>query len=646
MPTLIAMGLFLPLLGFLVNGIFCRTLPRKWFGWIGTGSVGLSFLAFGWLTLQLLQMPIPERMFQTSLGQWLSFSAGSPVFWNLRFDPLSATMALVVTGVGFLIHLYSIGYMAEDKGVGRYFAFLNLFTAAMLLLVLADNLLVLFVGWEGVGLCSYLLIGFWWEDEEKAEAGKKAFIVNRIGDAAFLLGLFLIFAQWKTLSISELSPLWQSLTPEIQWGLLSAIALLLFGGAVGKSAQLPLSVWLPDAMAGPTPVSALIHAATMVTAGVYMIVRLNLLYSLVPVVSDAIAGVGVMTALFAATVALTQTDIKRVLAYSTISQLGFMFLAVGSRAYDAAIFHLVTHAFFKALLFLGAGAVIHLLNGEHDLRKMGGMRRQAPLVYWTFLFATLTIIGIPGLSGFFSKDEILWKVLSQGTSFSRLTWLLALIAAALTAVYMIRLFYFVFLGERRRIAHGEAEHALPANMTLPLAVLALLSAFGGILNLPHLFAPESYAERLSHFLSPLIGGEIRVHEAAPLLGEGVAMALASLIAVGLSSAALLLFLKRPDWTTSLAKGLSPIYRLLLNKYWLDELYDWLIVRPYVRFSTSLWQIVDVKGVDGSVNGVAVVARTGSTLLSFVQSGLLQSYALAMLFGGLIFGVFVFLRMLR
>jgi NADH-quinone oxidoreductase subunit L len=491
-----------PLVGVLINGLLLGRLPRPVVSFVACSTVGLSFVTSLLLFFELVGMEPAHRILQQTLFTWIpsaSFNA------NVAFllDPLSAVMILVVTGVGFLIHVYSTGYMHHDPCFGRYFTYLNLFTFSMLMLVLADNFLLMFVGWEGVGLCSYLLIGFWFEKKSAADAGKKAFIVNRIGDFGFLLGMFVIF--WNIGSLDFLTVAEKA--PAIfvaGGGLITAACLLLFVGAIGKSAQIPLYVWLPDAMEGPTPVSALIHAATMVTAGVYMVARSSALYMLAPDALLVVAIIGAGTAFFAATIGLAQNDIKRVLAYSTVSQLGYMFLACGVAAFTAGIFHLVTHAFFKALLFLGAGSVIHAMSDQQDMRRMGGLKKYLPVTFGTMLIATLAISGIPGMSGFFSKDEILWKSFSSDHGHWAL-WVIGVATAGLTAFYMFRLIYLTFYGKERMDDHTRGHiHESPRSMTVPLMILAVLSVVGGFVGVPHVFfGATNYFER---WLEPVIAG--------------------------------------------------------------------------------------------------------------------------------------------
>jgi len=619
----------LPALGVLFNIFLGPRLGKSAVRLVAPGVVGGAFVVGAYAFLQLLDLPHGGALAQT-VYPWIH--AGSlQVDVALRIDALSAVMVLIVSGVGFLIHVYSVGYMADDPSFVRYFTYLNLFTFAMLTLVLADNLPLLFVGWEGVGLCSYLLIGFWYDKEANASAGKKAFVVNRIGDAAFLLGMFLLF--WNlgggahALSFGEIA----GHAKNIPLDTVTIITLLLFIGATGKSAQLPLYVWLPDAMAGPTPVSALIHAATMVTAGVYMIARLNFLFVLAPTTLAVVATVGGVTALFAATIGVLQTDIKKVLAYSTVSQLGYMFLAVGVGAFSAGIFHLMTHAFFKGLLFLGSGSVIHGMGGEQDMRKMGGLRAHMPITFATFFVGTLAIAGIPGLSGFFSKDEILAQAFGSPNG-SVWLWLLGITAAGLTSFYMFRLVFLTFFGDCRADEHAKHHlHESPASMTMPLIVLAILSVVGGYIGLP---AHWLWGNRFEAFLEPVFGAA--AHEGAhlaeateyALMGTSVAVAL---LGLGL---AYVLYIARPELPERLAKKAAGLYELIYNKYYVDELYDLLFVRPTVALATWLWRVVDAGIIDGLVNGTAEAVAANSGMWRRLQTGNVQHYALSMLLGAL------------
>lgn len=639
----------LPFLGFLVNGIWaiiaarCQQEPRKFGVSIIANFASISsFLVSLICTRKLLSLPVENRFVRQELYSWINVSDLN-LSVAFQLDPLSAVMILVITGVGSLIHLYSIGYMHKDSGLGRYFVYLNLFLASMLVLVLADNLVLLFVGWEGVGLCSYLLIGFWYSDQKKASAGKKAFIVNRIGDLGFLLGIFLCFTTLGSVeflgmaeAVKPFSAGSSVIPPALGW-----ICFLLFLGACGKSAQFPLHVWLPDAMAGPTPVSALIHAATMVTAGVYMIARLSFLYALVPDIGFLIACVGVGTALMAALIALTQNDIKKVLAYSTISQLGYMFLAVGCGAYTAGIFHLMTHAFFKGLLFLGAGSVIHAMSNKQDMRQMGGLAKMIPYTFWTFLIATGAIIGIPPLSGFFSKDEILWRTLAAGHPWF---YFLGLVVAFLTAFYMTRLLYLAFFGHFR----GDQKtwnhiHESPKIMTIPLIILAVFTLGSGFFGIPH-FLHFLGPNLLEGFLEPVFtqahqgfANVQNLHVASlgsshPSIGEGFASFLAVLIALSGAGLAYLLYAKK-GFPLKALQNLKPVYQLIHNKFYLDEIYHRILVRPIRWFSEEiLFKIADVLLIDGIVNGLAQWVGYSSLVLRRIQTGQIRLYALSIALG--------------
>lgn len=633
METIVKLIPVFPLLGFIIIGLTNKKLPKQAVNVIACGSVFLSFITGAIAFFSILGMPSHSRLITGTWFDWIvSGSFKSSI--SFMFDPLTAVMVLVVAGVGFLIHVYSIGYMAHDEGYSRYFAFLNLFVFSMLLLVLADNVLLLFVGWEGVGLCSYLLIGFWFHKKSASDAGKKAFIVNRIGDFGFLLGIMLIFWTFGTTNIKEIS----HLAPEILiagGGIVTAITLLLFLGAVGKSAQIPLYVWLPDAMEGPTPVSALIHAATMVTAGVFMMARLSALFVLAPVSMAVVAVVGGVTAFYAATIGLAQNDIKRVLAYSTISQIGFMFLACGVGAFAAGIFHLTTHAFFKALLFLGAGSVIHALSGEQDMRYMGGLKNRLPHTYKVFLVATLTISGIPLLSAFFSKDEILWKAYSSAHGHP-LLWLLGLTAAILTAFYIFRLFYLTFHGKSNVTAEAEKRlRESPPVMVVPLYILAFLAIFGGYIGLPHALGGGAWFEK---FLAPVTAQSIQGVEAgshhAPSL-EYVLM-LASVVAALLGIVvAYNFYIKNPEKPKQLAQKFFGPYKLIFNKYYVDEIYDYLIVKPLYILSLILWKIFDIRMIDGFVNGLARFFGSLSERFRVLHTGSVRNYALSFLIGVII-----------
>ncbi len=610
-----------PLLGFLTNGFFGRRIGKGAVGIVGCGSVGLSLLASLAAVAELLALPPGARRVSQVLGPWIG-AGNFQADWGLLLDPLSSVMILVVSGVGFLIHVYSIGYMHADPNYPRFFTYLNLFTFSMLMLVLANNYLMLYVFWEAVGLCSYLLIGFWFEKQSAADAGKKAFIVNRVGDFGFALGVMLL---WTSLGTLQYDQVFASAPAQLPVGgiVVTAITLLLFVGATGKSAQLPLYVWLPDAMEGPTPVSALIHAATMVTAGVYMVARSAPLFELAPVSLTVVAWIGGLTAVFAGTIALVQNDIKRIVAYSTISALGYMFLGCGVGAYAAAIFHLGTHAFFKALLFLGSGSVIHGLSGEQDIRKMGALRKHMPLTAWTFLIAALANAGIFPLAGFWSKDEILYGAIAGGHV---AVWVLGTGGAFLTAFYMLRCYYVVFEGRSRVDAHAAHHlHESPPVMTVPLLILAAFSAIVGFAGFP----PE---HGIYHrFVEPVFAAKGAVPHAAPL-GE-VPMAILSLaIAVAGIVVALRFYRWRPEIPARMVERYPKAYRVLLNKYYVDELYDAIFVEPIRNGSVWLWRKFDDLTIDGSVNGVAAVVRVGSLVLRRVQTGYVMNYVLSFIVG--------------
>jgi NADH-quinone oxidoreductase subunit L len=630
-----------PLFGVVVNTFLTRRWSETAIGWFSSAMVGASFALSVATYATLLGLDASARQFEQVLFDWIrvgSFHAPA----TLLVDPLSCVMILVVSGVSFLIHTYSIGYMHGDPGFRRYFIFLNLFVFFMLLLVLGNNFVLMFIGWEGVGLCSYLLIGFWYTDEAKATAGKKAFIVNRIGDFGFLLAIFLIWSVFGTVQFHEIIPRLASFP--IGSGVITAICLLLFVGAVGKSAQFPLYVWLPDAMAGPTPVSALIHAATMVTAGVYMVARANFLYSMAPVALEVVAIVGAGTAIFAASIGLVQNDIKKVLAYSTVSQLGYMFLACGVAAYGAAIFHLVTHAFFKALLFLGSGSVIHGMSGEQDIRNMGGLKSKMPTTYWTFLVGTLAIAGIPGLSGFFSKDEILWKTFASG---NYTLWIIGVVGALFTAFYMFRMLYLTFYGKFRGSRSQEHHlHESPPSMTVPLVILAILAVIGGYIGLTPALGGSNVFE---HWLHPVVTQGEQAHT---LLGEvpemtGALEYLIMFISVVVALLGIWIahsgYLRESAWPGKLSKGI--VYTTVLNKYYVDQIYDAIISKPIVKVSEAMAQWFDLGVIDGLVNGVAAFFGWVAGGLRRLQTGLVQNYAVLMAVGILLILASLFYRML-
>ena len=582
-----------PLFGAAVMLLIGKRLPNSVVRLLCPGTVLLSFIFSAGAVSQLASKP--EKIHEVIQFLWMPAVNAD---WGFLLDPLSSVMILVVTGIGFLIHVYATGYMAHEGGFYRFFGYLNLFVFFMLMLVLANNYLLLFVGWEGVGLCSYLLIGFYFEKKSAGDAGKKAFIVNRIGDAAFVIGMLLMFAVTGSLRFTAVTQWFEShhLAPETAaWGILSTMALMFFIGATGKSAQFPLYVWLPDAMEGPTPVSALIHAATMVTAGVYMIARSHALFELTPMTSEIVAVIGGFTAIFAASIALVQNDIKRVLAYSTVSQLGFMFLAAGVGAYWVAVFHLMTHAFFKALLFLCAGSVIHGIGGEQDMRKMGGLRKYMPTTYWTMLVGTLAISGVPGLAGFFSKDEILAQVYGSAHG-SKALYVVGIITALMTSFYMFRLIYMTFYGEQRSHVHA---HESPKSMTIPLQVLAIGSIVMGWLAVPKLFGPVGF-HTFETWLSHVFGEE---HGGAEI-PETILMALSIGAAIGGWLIARKIYLK--VWE-------GPLYRALLNKWYVDEIYDFLFVNGLAKGGGNLLWAFDRNVVNGGVDGAGWITRMVSTI---------------------------------
>jgi NADH-quinone oxidoreductase subunit L len=607
----------LPFIGFLLNGLLGRFLGKALVSTIAllfTAAplamvLGIAFRFSG------LALPHVERL----SFPWIETSTFRADFAFL-LDPLTLVMLLIITGVGFLIHIYSVGYMAHEEGYWRYFAYLNLFMFFMLTLVLAENFLLMFVGWEGVGLASYLLIGFYFLRQSAVDAGKKAFILNRIGDFGFLLAMFLMVAHFGSLSFSKVfSTIAQN--PQMQGGFLTAIALLLVLGATGKSAQIPLYVWLPDAMEGPTPVSALIHAATMVTAGVYMIVRSHVLFDRSPFALGVVAVIGAATALFAATVGMVQTDIKRVLAYSTISQLGYMFLACGAAAYSAAIFHLVTHAFFKGLLFLAAGSVIHGLGGQQDMRAMGGLRKSVPITFWTMSAGVFAISGIPPFSGFFSKDAILYQAFLSPTA-GPILWFVGLVTVLLTAFYMFRLWYLTFFGEGR--THDAHPHESPWSMLTPLILLAVLALAGGWIGIPKALGG---GDQFARFLEPVVNA---APQSIPAGTEGQErmFSLVSVVMAGIGwFLADLLYRRKPGLADRLVERVSGVYGLLVHKYWIDQIYTGLIVTPLLFVTRNLlWGVADRGVVDGGASLAAYGVRGVGAVVQRVQSGNIRSYA--------------------
>src|SRR6266851_2936409 len=626
--------LIFPALGVLFNLFLGQRSGRGAVNVVGPGVMFASFAVATLAFFRLLAMPAGSALTAHMWG-WIEAGRFHAEF-GLRLDALSGVMVMIVTGVGALIHLYSVGYMAHDEDYARFFTYMNLFALSMLILILADNLLMMFVGWEGVGLCSYLLIAFWYTNPQFAYNGRKAFVVNRIGDAGFLLGMFTIAATlgahgvW-TLNFVEL----RANAPLMAGAATTAAAVLLFIGATGKSAQLPLYVWLPDAMVGPTPVSALIHAATMVTAGVYMIARLGFLYAMAPGALDLVATVGAITALFAATIALVQPDIKKVLAYSTISQLGYMFLGVGSGAYASGIFHVMTHAFFKGLLFLCAGSVMHALGGEQDMNKMGGLRSRLPITFWTMLIATLAIAAVPPFSGYFSKDLILEAAYTSGHF--RL-WILGVITACLTSFYMFRLIFMTFFGESRVDADKVHHiHESPPAMTIPLIVLAILATVGGWVGLPNGLL---WGNVFARFLAPVVGTFKPALEASPAYLSMVA-SIASAVGIVL---AYVFYLRLPGIPMILAWRLKDAYNLLLNKFYIDELYDFVVTRPLFWASPNILNRgVDTCAIDGAATGAALTVEASGEIARRAETGNVQHYAFIYLLGALgIVGYYLFL----
>ena len=667
---MIALIPLFPLLGFAINASMGRRLSKTISGGLASLVMLASFVVSVAVVWQVANLAPAQRVVEQTLYTWIS-SGDFVIGLTLRVDPLASVMILVVTGIGSLIHIYSTAYMHEERDgeYARYFSYLNLFAAFMLILVLGANVLVLFVGWEGVGLCSYLLIGFWFEKRSAADAGKKAFVVNRIGDYAFILGTLLLFVRFGTLDFQRIASAVAPLGTESTFSVLSVATLLLFIGATGKSAQIPLYVWLPDAMEGPTPVSALIHAATMVTAGVYMIGRNAVLFSHAPETMMVVAVIGASTALMAGTIGLVQNDIKRVLAYSTVSQLGYMFLAMGVGAFGAGIFHLYTHAFFKACLFLGSGAVIHALHGEQDIRNMGGLKAGLPITYWTFLIGSLAIAGVPFLAGFFSKDEILYETFAHGHV---ILWTVGILTSLLTATYMFRLVFLTFHGDRRHDApapahveeeepaahHAPAHHAPPNHlhdappaMALALLVLALGSVLAGYIGVPHALggsnalgawlAPSFAARGATTLAEAQVGQVGETGEAGEAGGEGLELSLmvvSSIVALTGIGLAAFVWLKRREIADKAAATFPGLYRLLLNKYYVDEIYDATIVQPIrIVSQEGLWRGVDVHIIDGAVNGTASIVDGSSSLLRRLQSGSVRTYA-----GSLFIGVVLIL----
>ncbi len=610
----------LPFLGFAITGLFGKTLSKTIVGSIATTMV---FVPFVLSTLLFFNLNHEHTEFYQNVYNWIHY-AGLNINISFIVDPLSVMMMMIITGIGTLIHIYSMGYMHDDEGFYKFFAYLNLFIFSMLLLVMGANFIVMFFGWEGVGLCSYLLIGFWFKNKDYGKAARKAFIMNRIGDLGLLIGIFIIWNQYGSF---EYADVFKSASMGGGSTALTIATFCLFIGAMGKSAQIPLYTWLPDAMAGPTPVSALIHAATMVTAGIYMIVRSSVLYNLSPDTLHFVAIIGISTSLFAAVIGLRQNDIKKVLAYSTVSQLGLMFLALGVGAYTSAMFHLMTHAFFKALLFLGAGSVIHAMSGEQDMRRMGGLKDKIKITYWVFTIGTFAICGFPILSGFFSKDEILAAVFAE----SPFLWVLAFISSMITGIYMCRMYFVTFYGSFRGTKEQEHHlHESPSNMTIPLMILAFLSVVGGFLNLPHLVG-EGAAQKLAEFLHPIFKyTSVSMLE----LDETTEIALMVLTTIGVLT---VIYFSYKIYTkdASLPKEdheLKGLEKVIAHKFYIDELYDTLFVKPITWLGGFTHNIIEKRGIDGIVNGIGSSVRFSSTMVRLLQNGNIEYYFLGLTIG--------------
>lgn len=617
MIKLVALIPLFPLLGFILNGFFGKKISKSLSGLIASLSVLASFIV---AVLVFVELNASNQKSQiVNVFSWIN-SGSLRIPFEFLVDPLSSLFLLIITGIGFLIHLYSIGYMHDDEGFARFFTYLNLFVFFMLLLVLGNNYLIMFVGWEGVGLCSYLLIGFWFKNTAYNNAARKAFVMNRIGDLGFLLGIILIFVTYGSISYNEVF----NNAGTASTSVITTIALLLFIGAMGKSAQIPLYTWLPDAMAGPTPVSALIHAATMVTAGIYMVVRSNVFYSISEVAAETVAIVGAATALFAATIGLLQNDIKKILAYSTVSQLGLMFLGLGVGAYSSAVFHVTTHAFFKALLFLGAGSVIHAMGGEQDIRRMGGLSGKIKITFITMLLGTIAISGLPPFSGFFSKDEILAHVYEH----SKVLWLVGMVASMLTAFYMFRLLFLTFYGKFRGTHHQEHHlHESPLCMTFPLMVLAALSVLGGLLGLPEFWHMPNW---MHHNLDSVI-----VRKSPSLLShdtEWMLMGLAVAAAVAVIYFTYLLYMKNNVLPVEKEEQMKPWQRLVYNKYFVDEFYDAIIRKPLDFLASAFHKFLDTQLIDGIVNGTGALVKSIGSAVRLIQTGNIGFYLMSMTMG--------------
>lgn len=627
MIKLIGLVPLFPLIGFLINGFFGKKISKGLSGTIASLAILASFIVSLLIFIELEHSSVKSNT--VCLFSWFN-SDTLKIPFEFLVDPLSALFLLIITGIGFLIHLYSIGYMHDDEGFARFFTYLNLFVFFMLLLVLGNNYLIMFVGWEGVGLCSYLLIGFWFKNTAYNNAAKKAFIMNRIGDLGFLLGIILIFVTFGSITYGNVF----SVAHNGSEHTVTAIALLLFIGAMGKSAQLPLYTWLPDAMAGPTPVSALIHAATMVTAGIYMVVRSNVFYSMSETASHVVAVVGVATALFAATIGLFQNDIKKVLAYSTVSQLGLMFLGLGVGAYSSSVFHVTTHAFFKALLFLGAGSVIHAMGGEQDIRRMGGLKKALPITFITMTLGTIAISGIPPFSGFFSKDEIL----AHAYEHSPMLWFFGSLTSILTAFYMFRMFFLTFFGSFRGTRDQEHHlHESPKSMTIPLIILAALAVLGGALGLPEFWGTTNW---ISEYLSPVARPDVSM---MPHEKEWMLMGIAVLSAVVTIYFAYMVYIKNNVRPVEKESDMKPIQKLIYNKYYVDEVYDAVIRKPLDLLSQAFYKFFDKQIVDGLVNGVGTAVNGASEVVRKLQTGNISFYILSMVVGIIAILFFTFIK---
>jgi NADH-quinone oxidoreductase subunit L len=619
----------LPLIGFLINGLFRRSLPKSLSALIGSGTIGVSFIISLIIFFQVKQeafQPVTVTLFEFIHAGKLSIP------FSFLVDPLSTLFLLIITGVGFLIHVYSTAYMHEENGAdyAKYFAFLNLFVFSMLLLVLGANFVILFIGWEGVGLCSYLLIGYWFKNMDFGNAAKKAFIMNRIGDLGFLIAIFALIGQFGSVSFDEIF----QKAPTASTGFITAVTLLLFVGATGKSAQIPLYTWLPDAMAGPTPVSALIHAATMVTAGIYMIARSHILYNLAPISQTVVAITGAATIILAALIAVKQNDIKKVLAYSTVSQLGYMFLGLGVGAYNEAVFHVLTHAFFKALLFLCAGSVIHAMSGEQDIRKIGGLKKNLPVTHITFLMGCIAIAGIPPFSGFFSKDEILTAAYARNPVY----FVIGLIGAMITAFYMFRLYATTFGGTFRGTEDQKHHlHESPIAITIPLIVLAVLAVIGGFIGIPEVMI--HHANRLEYFLDPVFASGVRQTAEISASTEWMLMGVSTILALVMVLYANARFSKNPELGEPVGFG-----KWMRDKFYVDEIYDALIVKPLNALAGFFNRVIENEVIDGLVNGTGRLVQYGSRQLRYLQSGQVGAYVLLMVVGIVIlFVVQLFLR---